>query len=664
MLIGLLSPSAFGVDYYVSTSGSDSAPGSLAQPFATIQHAVSVMDPGDICYLRGGTYRETVDLSGVTGASGNPITLTRYQDEEVILSGTLPITSNWTQHNGNIFKTTLSEDVWQLFVDGKHMTLARFPNALAFSDEVWERTTARRMKDSEQSTNGSIVDAPTEGAVETLAGAGVSFDGCVGVFNFGNFATSAGVVSSHTAGSGNFDYSPPVNTFKVNSDAYFFEGGVNAAELVMLDSAEEWAYDESTRELYLWADDGLDPSGRTIEGKRQTYFFEGDSSTRHITVDGMKFFGTTFYFDSSDSITIQNCIFDYYSFSKRALGSTAPSAPAFFNGSGNDDCDEVTVYNCEFNYSTGPGLRGEGVNGCLVENNLFYKNSYACVDGNGLVPSPATVQLRGNDVVFRRNTIDTSGSGQGVKLQGNVNNPWIGEYNYFTACGLLQTDGAALYTFESAGVESVGRNNWFVGNRARDFRWDGANDPLRGIHANVYRNVAMAGNDKINQLYTLKGDFHEIYNNVGISPVWALDVRVDKGGNANTLTRNNAADSIRDNPIPGTSSNNYDGELEAKTMLELLRDPNNFDFRPRADAAELIDQGVAVTCSVDGQDIDITAGHHGAAPDIGAYEYGDTEYWIPGRRLSQASMPVPPSATERQTRRRPDVVRRPGCYLV
>ena len=40
MLIGLLSPSAFGVDYYVSTSGSDSAPGSLAQPFATIQHAV------------------------------------------------------------------------------------------------------------------------------------------------------------------------------------------------------------------------------------------------------------------------------------------------------------------------------------------------------------------------------------------------------------------------------------------------------------------------------------------------------------------------------------------------------------------------------------------------------------------------------------------------
>ena len=122
---------------YVAMNGNDANPGTLTEPFATIQHAVSVMTPGDTCYIRGGTYREEVDLSGVAGESGAPITLTNYQDEEVILSGTLPITSNWTQHSGNIYKTTLSEDIWQLFVDGKHMTLARFPNALAFSDLMW-----------------------------------------------------------------------------------------------------------------------------------------------------------------------------------------------------------------------------------------------------------------------------------------------------------------------------------------------------------------------------------------------------------------------------------------------------------------------------------------------------------------------------------------------
>ena len=133
MLIGLLSPSASGIDYLVSSTGSDTDPGALAQPFATIQHTVDIMNAGDTCYIRGGTYRETVDLSGAVGNKGNPITLTRYQDKEVILSGTLPITSNWTRHSGNIYKTTLSEDIWQLFVDGKHMTLGRFPKALAFS---------------------------------------------------------------------------------------------------------------------------------------------------------------------------------------------------------------------------------------------------------------------------------------------------------------------------------------------------------------------------------------------------------------------------------------------------------------------------------------------------------------------------------------------------
>jgi len=102
---------------YVATNGSDANPGTLGEPFATIQHAVSVMTPGNTCYIRGGTYREEVDLSGVAGESGAPITLTPYQDEEVILSGTLPITSNWTHHSGNIYKTTLNEDIWQLFVD-------------------------------------------------------------------------------------------------------------------------------------------------------------------------------------------------------------------------------------------------------------------------------------------------------------------------------------------------------------------------------------------------------------------------------------------------------------------------------------------------------------------------------------------------------------------
>jgi hypothetical protein len=449
----------------------------------------------------------------VAGESGAPITLTPYQDEEVILSGTLPITSNWTQHSGNIYKTTLSEDIWQLFVDGKHMTLARFPNALTFSDQMWHRTDARRVKDTDLSKRGYVVDKPTEGATATLAGAGVSFDGCIAVMNFGNFATSARIVSNHTAGTNSFRYSPEVVAYKPKSPRYFFEGGIDDAELAMLDMAQEWAYDESTKTLYLWADDGQNPNGRAITGKNQTYFFGGDASTQHITIDGLDFFATAFKFVNSDYITIRNCNLNYYSYSKRALGSLLRSEPASILGTTEDYCHGIKVNNCEFNYSSGTGLLGEYVVDGSFENNLFYQNSYATVtDSSG--QTPATVKLQLCDgTTFRRNTIDTSGSGQAIKLGKHDDRPWISEYNYFTACGLQQTDGSAHYSYKSEPTESVSRYNWFYGNSARDFRWDGKNEPVvTGVRANLYRTVAMDTGRKEGKIdgdgYRLKGDFH------------------------------------------------------------------------------------------------------------------------------------------------------------
>ena len=44
-------------DYYVAPTGSDTNPGTLEQPFATLQQGARVAMPGDTVYLRGGTYR-------------------------------------------------------------------------------------------------------------------------------------------------------------------------------------------------------------------------------------------------------------------------------------------------------------------------------------------------------------------------------------------------------------------------------------------------------------------------------------------------------------------------------------------------------------------------------------------------------------------------------
>ena len=46
-------------DYYVATWGSDRNPGTLNQPFATVQKAQSQASAGDLIYIRGGTYKFT-----------------------------------------------------------------------------------------------------------------------------------------------------------------------------------------------------------------------------------------------------------------------------------------------------------------------------------------------------------------------------------------------------------------------------------------------------------------------------------------------------------------------------------------------------------------------------------------------------------------------------
>ncbi|MHC5115626.1 MAG: right-handed parallel beta-helix repeat-containing protein, partial [Planctomycetota bacterium] len=131
------------VDYYVSTTGLDTNPGTFAEPFATITKAATVMNAGDTCYVRGGAYHETATAANLAGLSYAPITFKPYQDEVVVFDGTEAIsdiqTNGWVVHSGNIYKTTLTKDIWQLFDDGEMMISARWPNARYDDDSVWQQ---------------------------------------------------------------------------------------------------------------------------------------------------------------------------------------------------------------------------------------------------------------------------------------------------------------------------------------------------------------------------------------------------------------------------------------------------------------------------------------------------------------------------------------------
>ncbi|MCT4587631.1 MAG: hypothetical protein N4A71_07400 [Carboxylicivirga sp.] len=109
-------------NYYVSSvRGDDANNGSVANPFRTIQKANEVLSEGGTCYIMQGIYRETVTVPT------NNITYKNYQDDYVVITG-LDIIENWTHDKEGIYKASSLDSISQVFVNGKRMNWARFPN--------------------------------------------------------------------------------------------------------------------------------------------------------------------------------------------------------------------------------------------------------------------------------------------------------------------------------------------------------------------------------------------------------------------------------------------------------------------------------------------------------------------------------------------------------
>jgi len=76
-------------DWYVSTTGSDFNPGTITAPFATLNKAISVVQPGQIIIMRGGTYypSATIRITN-SGTAGARIQLLAYPGEMPYLNFT------------------------------------------------------------------------------------------------------------------------------------------------------------------------------------------------------------------------------------------------------------------------------------------------------------------------------------------------------------------------------------------------------------------------------------------------------------------------------------------------------------------------------------------------------------------------------------------------
>lgn len=74
---------------FVSIDGSDESLGTLEKPFRTIQRAIDLAKPGTTVFIMGGTYYEKLEFNTEGSLLDGFITLRPYENEQVILDGSM-----------------------------------------------------------------------------------------------------------------------------------------------------------------------------------------------------------------------------------------------------------------------------------------------------------------------------------------------------------------------------------------------------------------------------------------------------------------------------------------------------------------------------------------------------------------------------------------------
>jgi hypothetical protein len=422
--LGARGPVAYaaGKTYYVALLGSDSNPGTAAQPFRTIQRCASVAASGDTCVIRAGTYRETIiPNSGVTFRPDTNATVT--------VSGADPLTG-WTQDSGSIYRANValnsSLKANQVFVNDTMVFLARWPNMPVNAspmDIQW--ATAGPGSGASAIYDSSLPNINWSGAIVHVWG------------GTNPFTHQTGSVTSSSAGQVNLTTSAWSNCPGLCAipGARYYLSGVRAA----LDTAGEWFYDTSAQRLYLWAPGGGSPGNVTVKQREWAFDLRGRSN---VTIQGIQLFAAGIITDGASQNNLIEGISARYLSHFDTFGTSfklhTTDTGIVLNGSGN------IVRNSTLAYSAGNGVGVVG-DGNTVTNNLIYDAGYG-----GTYATAVLVAPNRSNVTITYNTIYRTAR-DGISLDyddvrgGDIQKNHTIAYNRVYSYGLWTNDVAGIY---------------------------------------------------------------------------------------------------------------------------------------------------------------------------------------------------------------------------
>ncbi len=586
VLLSLLAGKALATDYYVAPNGSNSNSGTLAQPFATIQQAANAAQPGDNVYIRGGTYRESVTLAH-SGTAAAPINFAPYAGENVTVTGLDVLHASWSDYSGPIYQTTTGTGVSQVFLGGKMLTEARWPNPV-YTNPL--RAVAATV-DSATLNSAANTATITDNALGNPA---------AGTWNKAKISIVSGITGASNAewvawGGTNVNQTGNKLTYAWpnTTSSYYSPTATNKYYLygdrAALSGAQQWYQDPASGTLYIQTA-GASPAGQQVEVRtRDTGMdFAGQS---FVNVSGIRFMAANVLVSGNNNVVNNTQILYPVAF-------TGPTNWNTVNGvtvSGQNN----TIRNSEIAYSWGEGVSLKNTNN-TVDNNLIHD-----VDWGGSDSAPINTTDWGHNTITN-NTIYNTGR-PGIMFRNATPDTQI-LHNDVSRFGFLTKDlgGITTYTSESTGTE-------IAYNVVHDTRSTGLNVgiyPDAGtsgvlIHHNLVYNCQRG--IQINKPAT----DDRIYNNT----FWNVDIAVRSGfsGDYDVRTYNNLSN---DNEWAGSSTSR-----NLTTTTDRFVNSAAGDFRLKSNSPA-VDYGRVIS--------GFPYPYSGSNPDAGAFEYDPANPDAPG----------------------------------
>ncbi len=622
-------------EFYVSSGGDDAAAGTAEAPFRTLQRAAEAMQPGDVCLVAPGTYRETV-TPPTSGTADAPIVFRAAPGERApVVSGLEVLSGDWAIHEGAIYKLEnvphdLGRGYNQIFVDGEPLTLARFPkNRNLMRAETVKAPLLGVAPDGE---SAAVFDP--EHLARDLNGATLSFNLHCGV------STSMQVVGGD--GKGHLDLAPDMwlPYYAAGREVPYYIDD----HLSLLTEPGEYFFDRATRTLYLRLPEDADPREHRIEMKARALGWDLTARS-HIDTEGIDLFATTLTthapFDMADEASqtslashirirgIRALYPSWFTRCERNIPGQDIWLPSVFLGGLKLIGDHLELHDSEVAHSSGSLVVCLGTHNKIINNHLHHQNYNgwgahgAITFGRALPPGPTKDYSRrelpftgyGNEAAY--NTIHDCGR-SAIEINGNR----AGRIHHNEAFNCMQNsgDGGIFYGWREDMLGLEMDHNYIHSNNLES--WINIGIYLDGlynvqIHHNIIVDVEIGMS--LNMYW---GGQRWVYNNTILSKKYAIDY-------AYWGIKEEWHDTYIVNNIFGSPTlEELERATEYSHNLMTGTDPGFIDWEGRNFAlrtgARAIDQGKVAPPYTDG--------FAGAAPDLGAIEFG-AEAWEVGSTL-------------------------------